>query len=437
MKKNEMIYRAIGGISEEKAADAYLYTSEKQKNYRLRTVFSGVGIAAIVCSFFVLSFVLLKVSGPKTDPAATGAEESTVETMLEAETEMETEAETEAATTDKAVETKESKTLVFVENPCLTGLSVDYFRNLEPYSYFIPEEFPENFVCNHLSFRRIAGEYLCEDGLYHRVEELGCISLKDKTINNDYDYSIIKINVAKMDEGYPVTEKLSVSDVKCYISHEAYYSEKLTPGYNYTLEWITEDGWGVNFVYEVYPISDDHLTPQDLFDLATSSPYFKDHPIATGEVKEPNKVGLTGDYDGVELSVEFGSDRYCFTSLVDVTATLKNNTDHDITIVIPVTSEYKPSHREIQVSVFKKGNENICLKDLDTYGQRFAAAESYLTLKPGEEYVQKMRMTGDLNQFKETEQKFPDEIGVYICRATFRLLNGETNTLEFEVPFEG
>ncbi|MBO4423573.1 MAG: hypothetical protein J5879_09045 [Clostridia bacterium] len=81
MKKNEKIYRAIGGISDDKAADAYLVTSEKQKSHVLRKIFAGIGVAALVCSFFVLSFVLLKVSGPLNQPAdGTGTETDTNQT---------------------------------------------------------------------------------------------------------------------------------------------------------------------------------------------------------------------------------------------------------------------------------------------------------------------------------------------------------------------
>lgn len=81
MKKKEAIYRAIGGVSEDKVADAYLNTSEKQKNNVLRKVFAGIGVAALVCSFFVLSFVLLKVSGPLNQPAdGTGTGTDTIQT---------------------------------------------------------------------------------------------------------------------------------------------------------------------------------------------------------------------------------------------------------------------------------------------------------------------------------------------------------------------
>ena len=89
MKNKEVLYRAIGGVSEDKIADAYEYTAKKQKNYRLRSVLYGVGIAAIVLSFFVMSFVLLKISGPRTELPADGS--------AAAETEAET---TEPASTD-------------------------------------------------------------------------------------------------------------------------------------------------------------------------------------------------------------------------------------------------------------------------------------------------------------------------------------------------
>ena len=116
MRKNEMIYRAIGGISDDKAADAYLYTSEKQKNYRLRNVLYGIGVAALICSFFVLSFVLLKVSGPKTDPAAVGTDTGT-----EQVTETETETKIETETRDPS----------YLDDEFFKKLYDDIYKNLE------------------------------------------------------------------------------------------------------------------------------------------------------------------------------------------------------------------------------------------------------------------------------------------------------------------
>ncbi len=419
MKKNEALYRAIGGISEEKAADAYLYTSEKQKNYRLRAVFSGVGIAAIVCSFFVLSFVLLKVSGPKTGPAATGAEESSVETMLEADTE--------------AITTENAGTETITEDTAMDMTLEELFKT-KSYKYFMPTEVPDDFIDFYSSIQA-SGERLLNLSEYKTKLVNNSIQLTNKVALNNYDYVQLMIIVAKYN--FVATEKLSASDVEVGVYHESFNGEPIKPGINYSLQWVTKEGFCVSYHFKVYPFSGNPIKAKDLFDLAITAPFFKDHPIAAGEVNEPNKVSLTGDYEGVVLTVEFGSDRYCFTSLVDVAATLKNNTDHDITIVVPVTSTDKASHQEIQVSVFKKDNEDIRLKDLDTYGVPFDTGESYLTLKPGEEYVQKMRMTGDSDHYEETNQKSQSVFGVYTCRATFRLLNGETNTLEFEVPFEG
>jgi hypothetical protein len=86
LKKKEIIYRAIGNISEDMAADAYLNISEKQKSHRLRAIFGGIGAAALVCSFFVLSFVLLRFSGPRTDPPSDSGTATDTETVTDTDT---------------------------------------------------------------------------------------------------------------------------------------------------------------------------------------------------------------------------------------------------------------------------------------------------------------------------------------------------------------
>ena len=428
MRKNEMIYRAIGGISDDKAADAYLNTSEKQKNYRLRNVLYGIGVAALICSFFVLSSVLLKVSGPKTDPAASG-EESAIQT------------DTEKTETDKAEETRSSGFYAFVENP-VKNMKAEEFYQIELYKNFLPAEIPENYV-DFYSFRYVPGDYLCDDGTYKTVSEHGSISFRDSTVNNGYDY--IQLNVIVFEnEDRPVTEKLSVSDVHRGIFHEGHDGQMLA-GIEYSLCLFTDDGWWVTYEYKVFPETINTITAKDLYDLAITAPYFKDHPIAKDDTSLNKIASLTRDYDGLTLSVDIETlgDCVTFTSLFDVTATLKNTTDNDVTIVVPVSSPAKESHREIQLSIVKKDNENIRFKDLDTYGVYFETAESYLTLKPGEEYVQKMRLTGDENLIQETEQSWFDEFGTFICRAEFRKLSDVNDNsksdecvLEFEIVFE-
>ena len=70
MKRKEILYNAISGISEGKVADAYEYSNTKEKNTTLMRALKIAGVAAVFCSFIVLSLVLLKISGPnvKNDP---------------------------------------------------------------------------------------------------------------------------------------------------------------------------------------------------------------------------------------------------------------------------------------------------------------------------------------------------------------------------------
>ena len=76
MKRKEILYNAISGISEGKVADAYEYSNKKEKNTTLMRVLKIAGVAALFCSFIVLSLVLLKVSGPKTPVDGTNAASS-------------------------------------------------------------------------------------------------------------------------------------------------------------------------------------------------------------------------------------------------------------------------------------------------------------------------------------------------------------------------
>ena len=83
--KSDDLYKAMGNIDDKIIKDAEEYQAEKREHPHLRAVFYGIGVAALICSFFVLSFVLLKVSGPKTDPAATADSEAETTADLQAD----------------------------------------------------------------------------------------------------------------------------------------------------------------------------------------------------------------------------------------------------------------------------------------------------------------------------------------------------------------
>ncbi len=429
MKNNYKLYEAMGNIDDKIIRETEAYQAQKKDRSRLFTALEAVAVVAVVCGFVVLSVVLTKVSGPKTDPASSG-EESAIQTDTETTT-----------AADKAAEKKKNGH-TFLESPVKDVKAEELYR-MEPYKNFLPAEIPDNYV-ELFSYRYVPGNYLCDDGTYQKVSEHGGVSFRDSTVNNENDEIQLDVVVYE-NEGRPVTENLSVSDVSCGVFHGVRNGGPMLAGIEYKLCWVSDDGWYILYQFRIYPEAINTLTAKDLYDLAITAPYFKDHPIAKDDTSLNKIASLTSDYDGLTLSVDIETQgsNVTFGSLLDVTATLKNTTDNDVTIVVPVSSPAKESHQEIQVSLVKKDNENIRFKDLDTYGVCFETAESYLTLKPGEEYVQKMRLTGDENLIQETEQSPFDEFGTFICRAEFRKLSDVNDNsksdecvLEFEIVFE-
>ncbi|MBQ7698856.1 MAG: hypothetical protein IJT49_00765 [Clostridia bacterium] len=279
MKRKEILFNAVSGISEDKAADAFEYENPKKRNTVLRSVLYGAGIAAIFCSFIVLSFVLLKISGPKTLPDDANAAVTGNELITEAETEIETEKETDAVI--ETADTVKPGSGAFIENP-VVEMSIEEFRQMEPYKYFIPTEIPEGFV-NLYSHRWVKGEYLYNDGTYRKVDEHGNICFTDSTVNSDYDYVQFNITVRKSVSDTPATEKLSVSDVKYRSFRSARNGSPERNGTDYVLKLYTDDGWCVTYFYRIYPSNFKEFTEKDLFDLVVTAPYFKDHPIATDD----------------------------------------------------------------------------------------------------------------------------------------------------------
>lgn len=87
MKRGEILYNALSGINENKIADAYEYRDNRKKEI-FHNVLKGAGIAAIFCSFIVLSFLLLNLNGPRIteDPftASSGNAENTCEITADA-----------------------------------------------------------------------------------------------------------------------------------------------------------------------------------------------------------------------------------------------------------------------------------------------------------------------------------------------------------------
>lgn len=262
MKKNEMIYRAIGGISEEKAADAYLYTSEKQKNYRLRTVFSGVGIAAIVCSFFVLSFVLLKVSGPKTGPAASGEISNTEE-------------QTEAEITTYPFETVVREGLIEAYS-----ITFEEIYKKEPYCELLPTRFPkiyDEMVPLKSNFLEYEEGYSVKDLLVYSCQfstnTSGIYSdfdyMKDSiltTYSKAYDQITLSVAIKKSAKHNIIKtpEKVTVSDIQKSIDDQS-FTYRVCYGDYYVV-----------YTY-LFPVGTDPSripTAEEFYDMISSTPAF-------------------------------------------------------------------------------------------------------------------------------------------------------------------
>ncbi|MBO4868523.1 MAG: hypothetical protein J5585_02295 [Clostridia bacterium] len=429
MKKKELLYRAVGGLDDKTVNDAIEYKAEKRDHSRLFAVLEGAAIVAVVCGLVALSLVLMKIAGPKTDPAASGEEITTAE-----ETNMESE---------MIPDCKDPSAV----SPDTEELKIDELVQMEPYKDFIPETIP-NLFSNFHAYRIVPGEYEQNDGNFRYVDEEWYLYIGAPD-HNGVDTNWLDITIKKLDdseaENVIDADKLSVplieSSRKIYSDPYGNRTWKLMLTYNVAYK---AEGYEVIYKYTklsgevndksspVYPDAADYaaldaesqLSPEYLFEMITSAPYFKDHPVS----KDAETVsGITFGSDEITLAIEFNSDRYDFFSVIELTATLKNHSDHDITIVVPVTAPEHNSHTEIQISIYRADNETVRLKDMDTYGVYYETAESYLTLKPGEEYVQKMRLTGDIEAFESVPQGAAEQNGVYTGIAKVKFADGESN----------
>lgn len=279
MKRKEILYDALSGISEDKAADAYEYADAKKKNTVLRNILYGAGIAAIFCSFIVLSFVLLKISGPKNVPdetnnaAASGSvitdEINTIETA--AETEEQTEAVTETA------ESMEEKRYTnHAENTPIENPSIERLYQTEPYKNFLPSYIPDELVYNWAQ-RWIPGEYLQADGAYFKqIERIVMYFSTDARGNTENS-----LNIIMRHRGSPTRPSADEISVSCIERGEysAGPGDDIVPGTVYSLTF-NADGWELTYQYQHLCTEEELLTPQQLFDIVTSSRYFKDHPLS-------------------------------------------------------------------------------------------------------------------------------------------------------------
>lgn len=93
------------------------------------------------------------------------------------------------------------------------------------------------------------------------------------------------------------------------------------------------------------------------------------------------------DFNGIELIVTLDKAVYDLNSIINIKAVVKNNTDKNIGLFVPVTGDN--SHSEIEISI-TNDNKNRLI-DIDTFEKGFDDAVSSLIIEPGKEYVQEMK----------------------------------------------
>lgn len=272
MKRKEILYDALSGISEDKAADAYEYTNYNRKKVVFQNVLKGAGIAAIICSFIVASFILQAVSGSKPVPddkknAAAGSE-----VITEAEVEKETEAEpvTEAAESAEVKRYTNRGENILVDHP-----TIEELYQTEPYKDFLPSYIPDELVYKW-ALRFIPGEYLQADGAYYKQTEKTYMYFSTvEGSNSENSLNVYMYHKASVTR--PSADEISVSDIDQ--SGRYYLGVDKVKGTVYSLTF-NADGWEITYQYKHLCTEEELLTPEELFDIATSSQYFKDHPLS-------------------------------------------------------------------------------------------------------------------------------------------------------------
>ncbi|MBQ7698852.1 MAG: hypothetical protein IJT49_00745 [Clostridia bacterium] len=413
MKKNELLYRAIGDIKDKTVADAYNTETVNGKGYRVRTAFSVAAAVIAVAGLFAFSAFLLRFTVK--DNTGSAATETGKETAADqSETKIKETEQTEAVT--EPVYEPESG----VKRPTL-----EEFYNIYPYSELLPKSFPPDFEL--LESSRSASSNIGEAGYITLVKNTDGAAINANGENNKDLYKRESITVTIGENDVYKNNKtiransFSEESIKdsLIVYEDPWNDGNFKLGMTYSGYYYT-DKYAVSFRYNKYLPADESgivtkaeardydalfempgLSAIDLFNMITSAQYFKTHPISDLGEKEPVRPYYEGEINGIALTLEFGSDKYSWLSLINVTATLKNNTDHEIQIYRPVISYDIESHTEISLDIYRPDNTSVRLKDIDTYDVPFDTAESWLALAPGEEYVQKMRFTGDRQSFGE------------------------------------
>ena len=266
---------AIAGIDDGLLADAMSSSETKQSGGRLRAVLGAVAAVAIIGGLAGLSMFLAKTAGPKQPASAPD--------ITAAETENDT---VKAADTTEviAADTKNGDPTSFinlkVEHPSIKRIyTFEYIKD------FLPEKIPENLTYGS-NIRYVPGEYECGDGVYRPFKEKIFIHLRDKdtTVHDDgyieaYEQGgYVELQILMSNVDFAPTEELSIDDIEKGFFQEGNDRYGMKNGACYSIAWNTTDGWQVVYNYKVYPADAyDSAYEDELFSLAASSQYFKDH----------------------------------------------------------------------------------------------------------------------------------------------------------------
>ena len=275
MSKHDDVRSAIELIDDDLLCDAIESTNVNTgKNKRFPVgVIEAAACVVLICAFIAASFILSAVSRKNVNNTATDGTKAETDDVKVVDTDEVT-----------AADTKNGDPRSFI------NLKVEYPSIKRIYTYehikdFLPEKIPENLTYG-LNSRFVPGEYECGDGVYRPFKEKIFICLRDKdtTIHDDgyieaYEQGgYVELQILMADSGFAPTEELSIDDIEKGFFQAGNDRYGVKNGARYSIAWNTTDGWQVVYNYLVYPADAyDSAYEVELFSLAASSQYFKDH----------------------------------------------------------------------------------------------------------------------------------------------------------------
>ena len=291
MSKHDDVRSAIELIDDDLLCDAIESTNVNTgKNKRFPVgVIEAAACVVLICAFIAASFILSAVSRKNVNNTATDGTKAETDDVKVVDTDDVKAVETDdvkAVDTDEvtAADTKNGDPRSFI-NLKVEYPSIKRIYTFEHIKDFLPEKIPENLTYG-LNSRFVPGEYECGDGVYRPFKEKIFICLRDKdtTIHDDgyieaYEQGgYVELQILIQDSGFAPTEELSIDDIEKGFGQEGNDRYGMKKSARYSIAWNTTDGWQVVYAYKVYPADAfDSAYEVELFNLAASSQYFKDH----------------------------------------------------------------------------------------------------------------------------------------------------------------